>query len=101
MYSRILGRYKLLVVAIIVFIILDTGVLFLNFYTAKKIAEHTERIDLGARQRTLTQQMIRSALYIWVQKLENRPYQSGVEDLRSAHHLFDQTLRAPEWVRNE
>jgi HPt (histidine-containing phosphotransfer) domain-containing protein len=94
MLKKLFGKYRFLVVSIALFLILDLGVLALNFYTSGKIAEQTERINLAGRQRTLTQQMSKATLYIKAQKLQAWVYQSGLGELRDHYTVFGDTIRA-------
>lgn len=94
MIGRLFGKYRVLVFAIALFLIFDLGVLVLNFYTSGQIAEQTERINLAARQRTLTQQLSKATLYIKSQKLLQWPYQSGLDELEKHYEVFGQVLTA-------
>lgn len=94
MIRNMLAKYKLLVFSIALFLIFDLGVLILNFYTSGEIAKQTERIDLAARQRTMTQQMSKATLYIKAQKLQSWPYQTGLSEIRDDYMIFGQTLDA-------
>jgi HPt (histidine-containing phosphotransfer) domain-containing protein len=94
MIGGLFGKYRVLVFAIALFLIFDLGVLVLNFYTSGQIAEQTERINLAARQRTLTQQLSKATLYIKSQKLLQWPYQSGLDELENHYKTFGATLNA-------
>ena len=86
------GKYRVLVVSIALFLIFDLGVLALNFYTSGKIAEQTERINLAARQTTLSQQMSKSTLYIKSQKLQQWVYVSALDELKGYYATFSKTI---------
>ena len=92
--SQSQNKYRFLIISIALFLAFDLGVLGLNFYTSGLIAEQTERINLAAQQRTLTQQMAKATLYIKAQKLLNWPYQSGLDELREDYRSFQNTMRA-------
>ncbi|MCH2189388.1 MAG: type IV pili methyl-accepting chemotaxis transducer N-terminal domain-containing protein [Gammaproteobacteria bacterium] len=92
MLSHLFGKYRFLVVSIALFLIFDLGVLILNFYTSGKLAQQAELINLAGQQRTLTQQMSKSTLYIKAQKLRLWVYQSGLEELREHYTQFGNTL---------
>ncbi len=93
MFAFMFGKYRFLVISIALFLVLDLGVLVLNFYTSGKIAEQAELINLAGRQRTLTQQMSKATLYIKAQKLQMWVYQSGLDELREHYKTFADTLR--------
>ena len=94
MLTSVFGKYRFLVVSIALFLIFDLGVLTLNFYISGQIAKQTERINLAGRQRTLTQQMSKAALYIKAQKLQNWVYLSGLDELEQHYTTFDDTIKA-------
>lgn len=92
MLKFLFGKYRFLVVSITLFLIFDLGVLILNFYTSGKLAQQAELINLAAQQRTLTQQMSKSTLYIKAQKLQSWVYQSGLDELKEHYTRFSSTL---------
>ena len=54
------SKYTTLILAIIVFIIFDMGILTMNFVVAEQIGNDTEIIDIAGRQRTLSQRITRA-----------------------------------------
>ena len=94
MFGSLFGKYKVLVLSIALFLLFDLGVLVLNFYTSGQITKQTERINLAAQQRTLTQQLSKATLYIKAQKLQQWPYQSGLNELENHYDTFGETIRA-------
>ncbi|MGH1426800.1 MAG: ATP-binding protein [Arenicella sp.] len=91
---RKFSQYSFLISSIALFILFDLGVLGLNIYTSTQIQKQTERIDLAARQRTLTQQLSKATLYIKSQRLRDLPYNAGLDELRDYFLIFDQTQSA-------
>lgn len=49
-----LGKYGVIVVSIALFVVLDAGVLVLNFYTSYEIADDAHAIQVVSRQTTLS-----------------------------------------------
>jgi len=94
MQKNTIGKYKFLVLSIALFILFDLGVLMLNFYTSTQITKQTEKVNLAARQRTLSQQLSKSTLYVKSQKLQSFPYGSGLDELQHYFRLFDRTHEA-------
>lgn len=92
MLRHLFGKYRFLVFSIALFLIFDLGVLVLNFYTSGKLAQQAELINLAGQQRTLTQQMSKSTLYIKAQKLQFWVYQSGFDELREHYSRFGNNL---------
>ena len=89
-----LGKYRVIVFSIALFLVFDLGVLILNFFISKQISEATVSINLAGRQGMLTQEMTKSLLYINRQKENNLPFNSGVEELRTSYNLFNSTFKA-------
>lgn len=89
-----LGKYRVIVFSIALFLVFDLGVLVLNFFISKQISEATTSINLAGRQRMLTQKMTKSLLYINRQKENNLPFNSGLEELRNSYNLFKTTFEA-------
>lgn len=94
MLKKAFGKYSVLAISIALFIILDLGVLVLNFHISGEIKKQTELINLAGRQRTLTQQMSKATLYLKAQKLQQWVYLSGLDELREHYTVFGDTLDA-------
>ncbi len=90
--SKILGRYRELVIAITVFLIIDLGALVLNFYTASQIASDAVGINLAGRQRMLSQRMTKALLQVETSTLRGLSTEDAMKELALAVKLFDSTL---------
>ncbi|MEM7298218.1 MAG: type IV pili methyl-accepting chemotaxis transducer N-terminal domain-containing protein, partial [Bacteroidota bacterium] len=87
-------RYSAVLFAIVLFLILNIGVLSLNFYTAIQLSEDALDINLSGRQRMLSQRITKTLLQIEVAKANNQSTETAVKELNLAYDLFDNTLKA-------
>ncbi|WP_168734352.1 type IV pili methyl-accepting chemotaxis transducer N-terminal domain-containing protein [Pseudothauera nasutitermitis] len=85
-------RYRVIIVAVTLFIVIDLGVLMLNFYTSFKIAEDAVSVNLSGRQRMLSQRMTKALLTLELERRDGRDTGPAREELRSVVDLFDRTL---------
>lgn len=96
MFSGLLGKYRAVVISIAMFIILDAGVLVLNFYISSQLAEDASNVNLAGRQRMLSQKTAKALLDY--QDLEvnssKASADAALDELRKAVALFDSTLNA-------
>jgi len=88
------GKYRTIVVAVAMFIFLDTGVLGLNFYISSQIATDAVNVNLAGRQRMLSQKVVKALLEYDHAKREGRAGSDALEELQGSVHLFDRTLQA-------
>jgi HPt (histidine-containing phosphotransfer) domain-containing protein len=94
MFSGMFGKYRAIVISVAMFIVLDAGVLVLNFYISSQIAEDAINVNLAGRQRMLSQKMVKSALAFQQSLNDNLPSNESYNELTSAVNLFDKTLMA-------
>lgn len=95
MFSSLLGKYRAVVISVAMFIILDAGVLVLNFYISSQLAEDASNVNLAGRQRMLSQKTAKSLLDYQRLRNENSPdAPTALEELHKAANLFDTTLKA-------
>lgn len=88
------NKSRRLLGAILLFILLDLTVLLINYQIAYQVSNDAVAINLGGRQRMLTQRMTKSLLQL---QFAGPPDQATAEkEFREAMQLFDQTLRAFE-----
>lgn len=92
--SGFLGKYREIVIAIALFLVLDLGVLALNFYISFQIADDAVGINLSGRQRMLSQRMTKALVTIEADTLRGIASDNARKELGSAATLFDETLRA-------
>ena len=89
-------RYRVIILAVTLFIVIDLGVLVLNFYTSFKIGEDAVGVNLSGRQRMLSQRMTKALLTLDMERRDGRDPAAARDELRLAVGLFDQTLRGFE-----
>lgn len=89
-------RYRVIILAVTLFIVIDLGVLVLNFYTSFQIAEDATSVNLAGRQRMLSQRMTKALLTLELQQRDGLNSQAAQQELQKAVTLFHTTLRAFE-----
>ena len=60
--SNYFGKYREIIWAVALFLVLDLSVLVLNFYISYQISEDALSINLAGRQRMLSQRITKSLL---------------------------------------
>ncbi|MDP5239748.1 type IV pili methyl-accepting chemotaxis transducer N-terminal domain-containing protein [Uliginosibacterium sp. 31-16] len=88
------GKYREIVLAVACFLIFDLAVLMLNFYTSYQISADAVAINLGGRQRMLSQRMAKAALMLETAQRNGQPEAAVLEELDAAVTLFDASLTA-------
>ena len=86
-----LGKYREIIFAVALFLLFDLGVLVVNFYTSYQIGEDALGINLGGRQRMLSQRTAKALLAVTVARSQGQP--AELDELRNAVQLFDATLK--------
>jgi HPt (histidine-containing phosphotransfer) domain-containing protein len=89
------SKYIELILAVALFILLDTGVLIINFYTSYQIANDAHAIQLASRMGTQSQRLLHE-LYR-VQDDAHNPeveYLPAIDALADTYKVFDETLDA-------
>lgn len=94
MFGFDLGKYRTIVVSIALFLVLDLGVLVLNFVISSEIDKDAVNINLAGRQRMLSQRMAKTSLQIEARTASGAPYEKEAKELQQAHATFDGTLNA-------
>ena len=89
-----LGKYRDLVVAIALFLVLDLGILVFNVYTSREIGREAARINTAGELRMLTQQMTKSLLTMHLEIKTGVPIQTSMAQLSEAHQQFGRGLQA-------
>lgn len=87
------GKYREIVLAVAFFLVFDLAVLVLNFLISFQISTDTAAVNLGGRQRMLSQRMTKS-LYAVNQDVYTggAPSADSIKELGTAATLFDATL---------
>ncbi|MEM6885750.1 MAG: ATP-binding protein [Verrucomicrobiota bacterium] len=92
--SSFFKRYGAVLFAIVLFLILNIGVLTSNFYIAIQLSEDALDINLSGRQRMLSQRITKTLLQIEVAMANNQSTESAVKELNLAYDLFNSTIKA-------
>ncbi|MCE2596300.1 type IV pili methyl-accepting chemotaxis transducer N-terminal domain-containing protein [Motilimonas cestriensis] len=89
-----LGKYRGIVAAITLFLVLDTCVLALNYFVSKEIQQETESVNLAGRQGMLTQKLLKSLYELQDDLAVNLDVQENFQEFADTFELFDVTLVA-------
>lgn len=87
------SRYRDIIIAVTLFIVIDLGVLVLNFYTSFQISEDAVGVNLSGRQRMLSQRMTKAVLTLDLEQRDGRDGGAALDELRKAVGLFDQSFK--------
>ena len=80
-----LGKYKELLAAITLFLVLDLGVLVFNTFTSHLIERDTALINTAGELRVYSQQLAKSLLTLRQEMQAQEPIQSSLAELGEAH----------------
>lgn len=83
-----LGKYRDLLFAILLFIVLDLGILFFNFFASIQLERDASRINTAGELRMLTQQITKSLLTLQVEKKGELPMQTSMAQLTQGTGAF-------------
>ncbi len=86
------GRYREIVLAVALFLVLDSSVLALNFYISFQIDQSTVAINLAGRQRMLSQSMSKDLLMAVEDRRQSRAIEPILDTLTNTVRLFETTL---------
>jgi two-component system chemotaxis sensor kinase CheA len=89
-------RYRVIILAVTLFIVIDLGVLVLNFYTSFKIGEDAIGVNLSGRQRMLSQRMTKALLTVDIKQRDGRSTTAARDEFKLAVGLFERTLKGFE-----
>lgn len=89
-------RYRVIIIAVTLFIVIDLGVLVLNFYTSFKISEDAVGVNLSGRQRMLSQRMTKALLTLDIEQRDGRSTTAARDELKLAVGLFEKSLQGFE-----
>lgn len=90
------GKYREIIFAVALFLLLDMSVLVLNFYISYEISEDALSINLAGRQRMLSQRITKSLLTAQANINQDQSIADALAELKSTTTLFDLTLAAFE-----
>jgi two-component system, chemotaxis family, sensor kinase CheA len=89
-----IGKYRDLLFAILLFIILDVGILLFNFFASTQLERDASRINSAGELRMLSQQITKSLLTLQMEKNSQMPIQSSMAQLGQGHAGFVKSLAA-------
>ena len=87
-----LGKYRDLLFAIAVFLVLDLGVLVFNFQSSRLIEADTHRIDLAGDMRVYSQQLAKAVLTLRQETLDGESTQTSVAQIGEAYAAYNQAI---------
>lgn len=90
------SKYREIILAVALFLVLDLSVLLLNFYISYQISEDALAINLAGRQRMLSQRITKSLLIAQNNINQELPITEPLAELKATTTLFDTTLTAFE-----
>lgn len=100
MFNLGLGKYRTIIILIALFLVFDVGVLGLTFVISNQIASDAVSLNIAGEQRTLVQQLTKSALLLEQEATQGTIDSSGkssfseLRELISTADRFNATLEA-------
>ncbi len=88
------SKYTGVIISVVLFVLLDLGVLGLNYATSYRLAADAVSINLAARQRMLSQRMSKALLQLDNAARAGQSIEPARKELQLTHDLFDTTLLA-------
>lgn len=90
--QTIKSKYRFILISIILFILIDIGVLVPNLILSAQIKDDTIGINLAGRQRMLSQRMVKTLLQIYLAQQAQVDFEAPLQELKKVYKLFDDTL---------
>ncbi len=81
-------KYRGLMLAIGLFIVLDLGVLLFNFYASNRIEAHASKINAGGELRMYSQQLTKAVLSLAQEVREGMPVQTSQAQIAESYQYF-------------
>jgi two-component system chemotaxis sensor kinase CheA len=89
------GKYWKIILAVVVFMVLDLSVLALNFYTSFQIDQDTVAINLSGRQRYVSQRIARTLLELDAARAAGQSYKpETLDELKKGTAIFQVSMVA-------
>jgi two-component system chemotaxis sensor kinase CheA len=89
-----LGKYRDLLLAILLFIVLDLGILFFNVFASLQLERDASRINSAGELRMLTQQITKALLTLQVERKADLPIQTSMAQLSQGQQSFNSSLQS-------
>ncbi len=87
-------KYREIILSIVVFIVLDLGVLILNFGISFQLQEAAVGVNLAGRQRMLSQRTVKALYQLQAAQEAGLSVEAARKELALSFELFDSTLNA-------
>lgn len=87
-----LGKYRDLLLAILLFVVLDLGILFFNVFASIQLERDASRINSAGELRMLTQQITKALLTLQVERQAELPIQTSMAQLSQGEQSFNASL---------
>ncbi len=91
--TGLFGKYRDLVIAIALFLVLDLGVLAFNFHATRQIEADTRLINAGGEMRMYTQQLTKALLTLQQETAAELPNQTSMAQITEARSYFNSALQ--------
>ncbi|MDP3699594.1 MAG: ATP-binding protein [Hylemonella sp.] len=88
-----LGKYRDLLLAILLFIVLDLGILFFNVFASIQLERDASRINSAGELRMLTQQITKALLTLQVERTAELPIQTSMAQISQGRLGFNDSLK--------
>lgn len=86
------GKYRDLIIAIGLFLVLDLGVLAFNVYTSRQIESDTRQLNAGGDLRMYSQQLTKALLTLQSETVAGLPNQTSMAQIAESHDAFRAAL---------
>lgn len=87
-----IGKYRDLLLAIGLFVVLDLGILLFNFYASSQLERDAGRINAAGELRMLTQQLTKAVLTLQSERKAELPTQTSLAQLGQGQAGFERAL---------
>lgn len=94
MWSLVFGKYKEIVISILLFVILDASILLFSYYTSFQIANDTHAVQLASRQSMLTQRVFQKVYQYKSDLSIGRNVEQVSADITIPFNQFNEVLDA-------
>ncbi len=87
------GKYRDLIIAIGLFLVLDLGVLVFNVHTSRQFESDSGQINAGGELRMYSQQLTKALLTLQTETAAGLPNQTSMAQINESHEAFNTALR--------
>ncbi|MFZ4535033.1 ATP-binding protein [Propionivibrio sp.] len=91
-FSGLLGKYRDLVLAIALFLVIDMGVLAFNYQSSRLLEADTSRINLAGDMRVFSQQLAKAVLSLKQESQDGMPTQTSIAQISEAYTAHNHAL---------